>query len=352
VTPMALSSNVPARKRDRYIFLTREWAGHQWDATPEAAVEFVDGFVKEVGPDRAKHNIPKIYDFLDAQPWSWNSRKFAQLKRYRQKMKNDPSWRPTLALWSKRKSDALIAKILKLMRADPDRPWWPWQLAQRLREPRHRIRYLTRMMCDGDPPQLVRLAPRGPLMLPMPGLETRKPSSWRAIEMLIATGDNGLRFVDLKAELGHRVISALRTLRRNGVATPSDPRRKARIKLTPKAWSAIAERQPIRNHSRVILWAPTEMTTPPPAETSDVGRAGRKLKWINNEGVSRDARIFFDVVKAAREPGGPVKAAIERAYNQIPPSQKISSFGRPLHMRTLTNRYFDLERALTGSSGQ
>src|SRR5262249_59846429 len=82
-------------------------------------------FIKDVGPDRAKHNIPKIYDFLDAQPWSWNSRRFKNLQEYRQDMKDDPSYRPTLALWSKRKTDALIAKILKLMRADPGCPWWP-----------------------------------------------------------------------------------------------------------------------------------------------------------------------------------------------------------------------------------
>src|SRR5215831_223190 len=160
---MALSSNALARNRDRYIFLTRQWAGRQWDATPEAAVEFLDGFIKDVGPDRAKHNIPKIYDFLDAQPWSWNSRRFKNLQEYRQDMKDDPSYRPTLALWSKRKTDALIAKILKLMRADPGCPWWPRELAKRLRVPGHTMRYVTRMMCDRRPPQLRRLAQRGPL---------------------------------------------------------------------------------------------------------------------------------------------------------------------------------------------
>lgn len=81
--------------------------------------------------------------------------------------------------------------------------------------------------------------------------------------------------------------------------------------------------------------------------------AGRKPKWINGDGaVHPDARTYFEVVTAARVPGGPINAAIKKSWDAIPASQKMSSFGQPLDIRTLTNRYLDLERALMGNSGQ
>jgi hypothetical protein len=97
--------------------------------------------------------------------------------------------------------------------------------------------------------------------------------------------------------------------------------------------------------------------TAPAVGSAKTGRAkrpsGRKPKWMNSDGVvPPDARVFYEVVTAARAPGGPINAAIKKAYDQIPPSIKISSFERPLSIRTLTNRFLDLQRVLMRNSGQ
>jgi hypothetical protein len=77
---------------------------------------------------------------------------------------------------------------------------------------------------------------------------------------------------------------------------------------------------------------------------------GRKAKWINGKGaVSLDARKFFDVVTAARA-GGPIKVGIENGWDEIPNSQKMTSSGRPMQIRSMTNRYIELERAIAGDS--
>jgi hypothetical protein len=94
--------------------------------------------------------------------------------------------------------------------------------------------------------------------------------------------------------------------------------------------------------------------TAPSAKTERVkGSPGRKSKWIDGARVvAPDALIFHDVVKAARQSDGPVNAAIDKAWDQIPSSQKMSSFGKPLNRRTLVNRFFDIERMLSGNPGR
>jgi hypothetical protein len=120
----------------KWASLTRQWAGTKWGATPEVALEFVYGFLTEAGQFRIPV-VAKIYDFLDKQPWSTDSRKFRRLQEHRTKMAGDPTYVPTLALWSKRKTDEIIEAILKLMRTNPKRPWASCELAERLGLPRH-----------------------------------------------------------------------------------------------------------------------------------------------------------------------------------------------------------------------
>jgi hypothetical protein len=238
----------------RWASLTRQWAAPKWGATPEVALEFVYGFLTEAGEFRMPV-VAKIYDFLDKQPWSTDSRKFRRLQEHRAEMAADPTYVPTLALWSKRKTDEIIEAVLKLMRTNPKRPWASCELAERLALPRHVMRYVTKVMCNRTPPQLRRLAQRGPFALPDTNIQTRKPGTWRALQMLFEKRVQGVTFTEFQIVIGP-TPSALRTLRRHGLATPADPKRKARIWPTPKAVALMERGEPIRNKSNVILWAP------------------------------------------------------------------------------------------------
>jgi hypothetical protein len=232
---------------------TRQWVGQEWDKTPEAALEFVYGFLDDAGEFRVPI-VFKIYDFLDQQDWSTNSDKFRELKKHRKEMAAKPTKVPTLALWSNRKTDKIIEDILKLMRAGRRSPWASHELAGELNLPRHVIRYVTKVMCNRKPPLLKRLAARGPFVLPDVNIQFRKPGSWRALEMLFEKRDQGVRFTELENVIGP-LPSALRTLRKHDLVT-SDPKRKAPIRLTPKALAMMEAGEVIWSESNVILWAP------------------------------------------------------------------------------------------------
>jgi hypothetical protein len=84
-------------------------------------------------------------------------------------------------------------------------------------------------------------------------------------------------------------------------------------------------------------------------------RGGRPSKWKDGSGmIAPDAKVFFEVVFAqavrgsTRPSSKSVSVAIERVYNQIPLSQRTASsrkrpsFNKPLSIKTLTNRFFEL----------
>jgi hypothetical protein len=79
---------------------------------------------------------------------------------------------------------------------------------------------------------------------------------------------------------------------------------------------------------------------------------GRPPKWIGVKGVTPDAEAFFRLIDAARKSGAEsVRGAIREVYDQIPSSQKISSFGKKLDIQTLENRFFNLRAKLASKSG-
>jgi hypothetical protein len=237
-----------------WAHLARTWAGQQWDRTPWLALEFVYAFVEEAGPVRAG-KFGEIFEFLDKQAWAGGRRKFERLQEYRGRMASDPTYFPTLALWTKRGTDDDIGSILALMRGDRKRPWKSCDLADALNLPRWRVRYITKVMCNRTPPLLMSLGARGPFVLPNVRIKTKKPGSWRAIQMLYEARDRGLKFIEMESEIPS-LPTTLRTLRGNRIATPADPKRKAPIWLTPYALPTLVGGAPIRNKTGVILWAP------------------------------------------------------------------------------------------------
>src|SRR5258708_24831258 len=187
--PAAARDRAVPRIVDRWVFMVREWAGRQWDETPEAAYDLVCDVIAVAGPNRSKH-LGELFDHL-ARQWAGGQQKLNSLREYRDRMKTKPQYWPQLKPTRTTRSDARAAKVIALMQAKLDRHWTGSQLAPQLRTSVWEMHYLTmEMQIRG---LIVRVEEgRGLLVLPRPGLQGRKSVSRHIIEKLIATGDNGI----------------------------------------------------------------------------------------------------------------------------------------------------------------
>jgi len=251
---------------DRWVFMVREWAGRQWDETPEAAYDLVYDVIAVAGPNRSKH-LGELFDHL-ARQWAGGHQKLNSLRKYRDRMKAKPQYWPQLTRTTR--SDARAAKVIALMQANLDRHWTVSQLARKLRTSIWTMHYLTMEMRIRG--LIVRVDEgRGLLVLPRPGLQVRKSVSRQIIEKLIAAGDNGIGFVALRDAIGCNISHQVHELRKIGVLAPSThsgcwtrPEEEGPpiqlgtpVKLSADAIAKIAQGQPIRNGRRT-LWAPTD----------------------------------------------------------------------------------------------
>ena len=253
---------------DRWVFMVREWAGRQWDETPEAAYDLVYDVIAVAGPNRRKH-LGELFDHL-ARQWGGGHQKLNSLRKYRDRMKAKPQYWPQLKPTRTTRSDARAAKVIALMQANLDRHWTVSQLARKLRTSIWTMHYLTMEMRIRG--LIVRVDEgRGLLVLPRPGLQVRKSVSRQIIEKLIAAGDDGIGFVALRDAIGCNISHQVHDLREIGVLAPSThagcwtrPEEEGPpiwlgtpVKLSADAIAKIARGQPIRNGRRT-LWAPTD----------------------------------------------------------------------------------------------
>src|SRR6267154_5502050 len=65
---------------DRWVFMVREWAGQQWDETPEAAYDLVYDVVAVAGPNRSKH-LGELFDHLARQRGTSKAELVAKVSR-------------------------------------------------------------------------------------------------------------------------------------------------------------------------------------------------------------------------------------------------------------------------------
>ena len=129
---------------DRWVFMVREWAGRQWDETPEAAYDLVYDVIAVAGPNRSKH-LGELFDHL-ARQWAGGHQKLNSLREYRDRMKAKPQYWPQLKPTRTTRSDARAAKVISLMQANLDRHWTVSQLARKLRTSIWTMHYLTMEM--------------------------------------------------------------------------------------------------------------------------------------------------------------------------------------------------------------
>lgn len=112
--------------------------------------------------------------------------------------------------------------------------------------------------------------------------------------------------------------------------------RKPRIKAKPRRG---ARKAPPRNRGRLIA-LPASKANP---------KRGQKLKWISDEGVvSPEAITFYQEIVNSRRPGDSVTAAIKKAWNRIPVPLRNLRDGEPASMKTMLNRFADIESKLKG----
>jgi hypothetical protein len=256
------------RTVDRWVFMVREWAGRQWDDTPEAAYDLVYDVIAVAGPNRSMH-LGELFDHL-ARQWAGGHQKLNSLRKYRDRMKAKPQYWPQLKPMRATRSEARAAKVVALMQANLDRHWTVSQLARKLRTPISTMHYLTMEMRIRG--LIVRVDEgRGLLGLPRPYLKVRKSVSRQIIEKLIAAGDDGIGFVALRDAIGCNISHQMYDLRKIGVLAPSTHagcwtrpeeggppiRLGAPVRLSADAIAKIARGQPIRNGRRT-LWAPTD----------------------------------------------------------------------------------------------
>src|SRR5215467_955946 len=252
----------------RWVFMVREWAGRQWDETPEAAYDLVNDVIAVAGTNRSKR-LGELFDHL-ARQWARGYQKLKSLQTYRDRMKAKPQYWPQLKPPRATRSDARAAEVIALMQANLDRHWTVSQLARKLRTSIWTMHYLTmEMQIRG---LIVRVDEgRGLLVLPRPGLQVRKSVNCQIIEKLIAAGDDGIGFIALRDAIGCNISHQVYDLRKIGVLAPSTHaggwtrpeeegppiRLGTPVKLSADAIVKIARGQPIRNGRRT-LWAPTD----------------------------------------------------------------------------------------------
>jgi hypothetical protein len=249
---------------DRWVSLTRLWGGRRWDEKPEGPYEFVDELMTIAG-DNARR-LGERFDRWEKQ-WGDAGTKFRRLLKFRDRIKADPlDWplRPKPATYS----DANGAAILAFMKAHPGKCWSVSQLAKQKFAHKQGISikamtHLTKTMRDRDPPEL-EWADIGRSLLRPAGLRlsVRKSCSTQMIEKLIDAPDHAIELYALTGAVGARTVTAVKTLRGNGVVELPDLRRGTLVKLTPAALAKIERQLPIRDGRGAILWEPAgDVTT-------------------------------------------------------------------------------------------
>ena len=239
-------ANNVARTHDHRILLIRQWAGPQWDSKPEAARDFLDDFIKVAGPNRAKR-LGELFDHL-ARQWASPGQKFIWLKKYRDRMKDDPLYWPQMRPMRTTSSDILAERVIALMDRNLTRHWTVRELARRFQVTIYKMDGLTMEMRIR---RWIVLADEGQglLTVPRPGLQIKKTVPRRIIDNLIASGD-GIGFAAMRAIIGQNIGAQVNKLRKIGILDPGSP-----LKLSQDTRERINRNHVIRNRRR-ILWAP------------------------------------------------------------------------------------------------
>lgn len=239
---------------DRWVSLTQLWGGRRWDEEPEGPFELVDELITIAGKNA--HRLGELFDRWNRQ-YADGGAKFRRLLKFSDRIKADPlDWprRPRPATYS----DANAAAVRALMQDDPKRFWSVSQLANSKVARKRGIStkamtHLTKTMRDRGELEWSDFG-RSLLRLSGCGLPIRKSCSQQMIIKLIAAPDHAIEIYALIESVGAPAVTAVETLRRNGVVECPDFRRGTLVKLAPEALAKIERNQPIRDGRGAILW--------------------------------------------------------------------------------------------------